>query len=159
MLVVLYYWRRQACTKKSHWGCPSRASEKRREQGVFPLGFTIMDSDQFKNLPTDIKILLGSNPEHRVSGATPASPPDWVSCITGQGVLLRILRCKRVEPSTFRLNVLWVVTIFKIGAVQVQYWTTLCTMNDLLTHKRFMKIGKSDILFSARLSQNLARPC
>ena len=33
---------RQACTRKSHWGCPTRASEKRREQGVFPLGFTIL---------------------------------------------------------------------------------------------------------------------
>ena len=33
VLTVLF----QACTRKSHCGCPTRASEKRREQSVFPL--------------------------------------------------------------------------------------------------------------------------
>ena len=38
---VLFH--RQACTRKSHCGCATRASEKRREQGqgVFPLWFGI----------------------------------------------------------------------------------------------------------------------
>jgi len=47
-----------ACTRKSHWGCPSKASEKRREQGVSHAWVTILDYCVFKNLPTGINIHL-----------------------------------------------------------------------------------------------------
>ena len=40
----------QACTRKSHCGCPTRASEKRREQGVFPLWFGIVQNCVVFNL-------------------------------------------------------------------------------------------------------------
>ena len=49
---------RQACNRKSHWDCPSRASERGREQGFFPLGFTIVESCVFKQLPSGKKIHL-----------------------------------------------------------------------------------------------------
>ena len=59
------YWRsstsllhRQAWTRKSHWGCPTRASEKRREQGIFPLGFTILEYCFLNILPNDNRYTL-----------------------------------------------------------------------------------------------------
>ena len=57
-VTLCYSAGRQACTRKSHRGCPSRPSEKRRAQGVFPLEFTMVESYVFKQLPTGMKIQL-----------------------------------------------------------------------------------------------------